>query len=632
VTATDEQRVAETADSGSEAAPESAAPIRRLTRNERRVRLVARLMVGVQVAVVSWAVFRGFFYFNDDFVFRGQGARYGWFDPAYVFQDWQGHFMPASFALSQPISKLGDFSYTWVALSLAGGQAFTAWMLMRTLLRNFGYRWRVLLALGLYLTSASLVQAATWWAAGMSIVPLLACLVIVSDRVLRSRGRRSASMLWWVLGVYAAALLFSERAVLLPLWVFLLLVAMTPGSLIASLVSVVRTHLAMLGGLLAITTAWAATYLNVHQAGPQPRPSLADLADQAGGVLTQQFLPALVGGGWSWFRITDQTYDFATASPLVIAFGAVLAVASLVLLFPSGPRARRALAAIVTYGFASMVLLSVGRPFFLYVAQASTLPRYFADLAPLTAIAAALAFARLVDDPAPGMLREWRPRVRARIVVPVLVVGQVIVLLWLSTVMGLVALTSSSFDRSWVQASLRSLHGAAGTSPVLNVLVPTSVMNPLLYPHNDYSWFFAGLSNAPAIGDVTDHQRVLDDTGALVDAHIEGPVAVSGTDPDCGWKVAADGTWIPMKSEIIPWAHVVQVAYISTGSSTLEVRFPEGDVRRVRLTPGLHDVYFWLNGGGGAIRLRTDSPQANVCVGAVRVGVVTPGAQPAAQS
>ena len=223
----------------------------------RRMRRVAYAMLAMQSAVIAWACFRGFYYFHDDFVFRGQGARQAWFAPAYLFQDWQGHFMPGGFLVAQPLSKLSDFGYGWTALSLALGQALVAWLLLRLLLRHFGSRWRVLVPFGLYLTSVPVVQATTWWAAALGLLPLMACLVLMADHTLRMRSSGRALHYLWVLGAYVAALMFSERAVLAPLVVGMLLLALTPGRLVVSVSSVVRRHGALLVGLVVVTGAWS---------------------------------------------------------------------------------------------------------------------------------------------------------------------------------------------------------------------------------------------------------------------------------------------------------------------------------------------------------------------------------------
>ena len=300
--------------------------------------------------------------------------------------------------------------------------------------------------------------------------------------------------------------------------------------------------------------------------------------------------------------------------------------AAVVVLLAMGPRARRSLGLIAVYTIASTVLMSVGRPDF--VAAGSTIPRYFADLAPVTAIALALATTTLVQDPAPDMLREWRPRPTARVLVPVAVLAQVVVLLWITSVVGLVGFMTSSKDRVWVEASLRSLRAAHGTSPILTQLVPASVMNPLLYPYNDYSWFFAGISGAPRFDTSTDRLRLLDDKGALVDAHVRGLTAPPGPIPECGYKVEPEGAWIPISKVVFPWAQTVQLAYISKYDTFVDVTFTQGETKTVRLAPGLHDVYFWLNGGGTAIHIKPSNPDEVLCIGAVRVGQPTAGAAP----
>lgn len=591
------------------------------------ITLVAWSMVAIQSVVVAWACFRGFYYFSDDYVFRGRGAALPWLSPEYLLDHWGGHFMPAAFLAAQPFAKLTNFGYGWVALSLALGQLLVAVLLLRTLFRHFGRRWRVLLPLAIYLTAVPVVQASTWWAAALNMVPLMACTVIVVDRTLRTHGGRNWSSYVWILSTTLVGLLFFEKAVLLHLLVLGVLWALTPVQGLQSFVSVVRVHWPVLVGLSTALVGWAVLY-TVTKGGPTfPWPGLDAIAAQSGNTMMHGVLPSFLGGPWEWFRAGLGGYDLARTSPLIQMVAACSVTTVVVLCWISGSRARRALSTLFVYAAANLVLLSVGRPY--WGAGEAALPRYTADLSVVAALMVALATTRIRDDPAPAMLVERNPRPSPRVVLALVLVAQLLVLVWVGSTARLVQLMGTSPDRPWVEAALASMRATPDRAPILDRNVPRTVMNPLLPPNTLYSWFFAGTGGIPPISDETDRLRVLDDRGALVEAHVKGPTALQGPVPGCGWRVDERGTSVPLQADVIPWVHTVQVAYVSNQPSPLEVSFAEGTPRTLSVVAGLHDAYANIAGGGRTMTLRATSPGALICVGAIRVGEPVPGPLPA---
>ncbi len=587
-----------------------------------RVVTTARVMLGIQATFVAWVCFQGFYYFHDDFVFRGLAAGSGWFDPAYLFHYWGGHLMPAAFAVAQPVAKFGGFNYALTATTLALGQLLVGWLLLRLLLRHFGARWRVLVPFALYLTSIPVLQVTEWWAAALNSVPLLACLVLVSDHTLRTRGRRSWREYFWIVGTFVTGLLFFEKAVLLPFAVVMLLWAVTPGGPVRAASVVIRRHWPLIAALVAVEIAWVLVYRATQPLAGIPLPSFGLLLTQVREGMLGGFLPSLFGGPWSWYRASTG-YDAAATPVVVQAAVAVLTLVVVVLLALRGARARRSLLLAAGYATLVLVLINVGRQS--WASASSSVPRYFADVVIVVVVSLALATARLVDDPAPTMLREWSPRRPLVTVVGAVAFAQVLVLVYVSAALGLVALTSDSPERVWVTHALSSMRAGAQTPPVLDEVVPGSVVWEFYYPLNTYGWVFAGVSGLPEFGATTDQLRVLDAQGYLVPGHVVGPVSAPTPGSECGYHPDAEGIDIPMVSPIIPWAHTMQIAYIASARTTLEVGMPNSPTYEVTLQPGLHDLFLQFEGGGSTVHLRQTRQGVRLCVGAVRIGQTAPG-------
>lgn len=583
------------------------------------VRRIAQAAVGVQILVVSWLCLKGWFY-ADDFMFRGQGARFPWFDPAYVFQPWGGHYMPLSFVVAQPFSKLGGFDYIWVALSLAAGQALIAVLMYRFLMRQFGARWRILLPLLLFLTSVPVLQISVWWATALNSTPYIACMIIAADHTLRlaRTGRR-----WeyaWILGSTAVALGFFEKAVLLPVLVALLLVAVTPARTpIAAAWHLIRAHWILLAGFVAVLAGWFLMYRANGTDDVVRGLNLARLSDQLSTGLVGTFVPSLFGGPWAWAE-AQSSYN---AVPTPLWAGLVLSVLVLVgVLFAAtlGPRARRALLMAAVYAALVLLLINLGRSQFLV--ETASLPRYYADLVVVVVLASALMLARLRDDPAPEMLTEWRPRRLRAASIAAIVVAQLQIASFIVAVTGFAPGLGDGPEARWTKSALASLKAMGTQSTFLDGAVPGYVVWALIYPYNTYSWFFAG-EDVPRFTSSVDQLLLLDDAGRVVPGRVEGPASLPGPVDRCGYLVQDRWTTVTMASDIVRYDHLMHLAYISSVGTELEIRMGEDPTTTVALKKGLNDIYTAMLGGGRTVSLRATSPGASVCVSSVEIGTAT---------
>jgi hypothetical protein len=601
----------------------------RASASSRKVRHVAVVALWVQGAYVLFGCVVGFF-FSDDLAIRGQGARYDWFDIDFLMQPWGGHLMPAAFAVMQPFAKLGGFAYGPIALSLAAGQSLVAVLLYRTLVRHFGLRWRILPPLFLYLVSLPVLQVSVWWASAVNALPLMACTVLAADRAMRWASDRRTTHLAFILGLQVAALAFFEKSALLVIFIAVLFWALSPVRDPWLAVRDVLVHARVLWiGLVVILVGWGAIYLNNRTSDLAVGPDVALFTDQVGTGFVSTFLPSLLGGPWAWSEGAVPVADSTVATPWPLALlASAVVVATALWIATWGPRSRRVLLAPVLYGLTMLLLINTGRQGFIIVTSA--LPRYYADLTVVTALTLAVATTRLVSDPRPDMVREWRPR---DVSLPVAVVAAValngLLVAYLAVSSALITGVSLRSDRAFVDRSIEALRDLGPTRDVLVSTVPEDVMLPLFNPYNEYTWFYAGVDGLPSFPSSTDELLVLDTDGDVVPGRVEGPESVAGPDP-CGFAVPLR-TRIPFEAEIVVFRHALQLDYLAGADTDVEISFEEGPPLRVRLERGPNQLFTYLDGGGDYLRVKVIEPGVVVCVGRAQVGVIGPVPDPPQQ-
>lgn len=597
------------------------------TRHERRVRTVMLAAVTVQSLVVAWASFRGYF-FTDDLVFMGRGARSPWLDPEYLFQPWGGHLMPAAFAVAQVSAKLSEYDYGFVAAGLALGQALVVWLLYRVLTGLFGFRWRLLLPLGMVLLSIPLLQATTWWAAALNMLPFLATLLLA---VWAFTARLTGGPPWLTataFGATLAGLAFFEKAVLVPPLLFLLAVTLSPvRNPLRAAWSVARDHARLWGGFVVTYAVWAWVYLHNDTSEAVSRFNLTDLAERIRSGVAGVFPTSLFGGPWDWQGPSHVApgYDVANTADWATLAAAVAVAAAAVWVASHGVRARRAMLTALLYLLAVGVLLNIGRQ--AVVISYGGLPRYYADAVVVFAVLTAFGTARLRHDPWPETLREPSS---TRLASPAGVIALVVVAdLWLVSAVwsasGLVRHLGSDESRVYLSNAVRGLKALGPGHDVLNLQVPADVLWPIARPYNDYAWFFAPVHDGPRHPRVSDELIVIDPLGTPVPAYVAGPDSRRGPDAGCGYRLGAGATRVPLVARIVPWSHTVRVQYMASATTTSSVRIGDGDPVPVVLEAGLHNLFLQADGGGPTVEIGGISPGVSVCVDRVVVGVPVPG-------
>ncbi len=88
----------------------------------RGVALAAALLIVLQLAVRAVLAFRGYFYW-DDLILIGKAGTHGLLSPSYLFDDHDGHVMPAAFLVAGVINRLTPLDWTGPAISLVAAAA-----------------------------------------------------------------------------------------------------------------------------------------------------------------------------------------------------------------------------------------------------------------------------------------------------------------------------------------------------------------------------------------------------------------------------------------------------------------------------------------------------------------------------
>ena len=264
-------------------------------------------LIAVQLVIRGVLAFRGYFYW-DDLILVGKAGTQGLLSPSYLFDDHDGHVMPAAFLVAGAITRLAPLVWTGPAISLVVLQLLASLSLLRALHVILGWRPVLLIPLTFALFTPLAVPGFAWWAAALNSLPMLAALAwVCADAILLVRTGNQRYAVTGVLA-YLGGLLFFEKAAVIPFVAFavvaLLCHVQGEGS---ALRTAWRRGARLWIASLALTAGWVALYLAVVN---QRRWS-TDLAmtwDLLSRSITHGIVPGLAGGPWHWAR-------WAPASP-----------------------------------------------------------------------------------------------------------------------------------------------------------------------------------------------------------------------------------------------------------------------------------------------------------------------------
>ncbi|WAJ44881.1 hypothetical protein OK015_27980 [Mycobacterium sp. Aquia_216] len=586
-----------------------------------RVALAATALVMVALVIRAVLAFGGYFYW-DDLILIGKAGTEGLLSPSYLFDDHDGHVMPAAFLVAGALIRLAPLDWTGPAISLLVLQLLASLALLRALHVILGWRRVLLIPLTFALFTPLGVPAFAWWAAALNSLPMLAALAwVCADAVLLVRTGNRRYALTGVL-VYLGGLLFFEKAAVIPFVAFA----------VAALLCHVRGEpsaplTAWRGGLrlwvasLILTVGWVALYLAVVN---QQRWSsdLAMTGELLARSITHGIVPGLAGGPWHWDRWAPAS-PWATPPLAAMVLGWLALIAVLALSLIRKQRIGPVWLTAAGYAVACQVPIYLMRSSKLTALELAQTLRYLPDLVVVLALLAAVGLCA-PNRPFGARLLDASPQ-RAMVTT------------------GLAALflasslySTATFLTSWrnnptrtylrnVQSSLAAAQ-ANSTAPLLDQEVDPLILQRVAYPENLASHMFALLRDRPEFDTATTLLRMLDSSGRLIPARVTWIRTIKpGPMPQCGYFAQPDTpARMVLDGPLLPADWTVEFNYLANSDGSMTVSLSEGPGVKVPVHPGLNRVYARLPGTGDTITVRANTTALALCIASGPVGFLAP--------
>ncbi len=584
------------------------------------VALAAALLIAIQLVVRGMLAFRGYFYW-DDFILVSRAGTHGLLSPSFLFDDHDGHVMPAAFLVAGAITRVAPLNWIGPAISLVVLQLLASLTLVRALFVILGWRPVLLVPLTFALFTPLGVPGFAWWAAALNSLPMLAALAwVCTDAILLVRTGNQRYARTGTL-VYLGGLLFFEKSAVIPFVAFA----------VTALLSYVRGERAPLSKVwrdgarlwtlsLSLTAAWVAVYLAVVN---QRRWS-TDLMmtwDLLRRSITHGIVPGLAGGPWQWGRWAPAS-PWATPPASVMVLGWLVLAAMLALSLVRKQRIVPVWLTAAGYVVACQVPIYLMRSSRFTALELAQTLRYLSDLVVVLALLAAVGFC------APDRPSARRPDASPR---RTAVTTAAAVAFVASSCYSTATFLTSWRDypaQAYLQNARRDLATAHATSsaPLLDQEVDPLVLGRVAWPENLAGHLFALIHDRPEFGSTTTQLRMLNAQGRLVDAQVTWVRAMRpGPVPQCGYLVQPDHPIeIGLDGPLLPTDWAAEVNYLANSDGSMTLALSDGTNTRVPVHPGLNRVFVRLPGAGNTIRVRANTAALSVCLAAGPVGYVLP--------
>ncbi|MGW0246653.1 hypothetical protein ACWDYH_08445 [Nocardia goodfellowii] len=582
-------------------------------RNARPVVIAAVLLILGQLALRGWVAGSGYFYW-DDLILTGRAASYPLWSSDLLLYDHDGHFMPMAFATAWLLTEIAPLEWAGAVASMLVMQLAASVAVLRMLVVLVGVRRIILLPLAFYLFCPLTLPAFAWWSAALNALPLQFALAwVIGDAVLLVRGAGRRHVVSALL-VFVAALLFFEKAVIIPavaIAVAVLANYVAEGR--AGWREIWRRGAALWVGCAVVLAFWSIGYLAVVDMSFVPH-SVGELRELLPHVTSFGLVPALFGGPWMWERWIPATPwadppGWAVASAWV-ALGVVAALSI---------RGRRRVwvvwSTVAVYVLVAQLPVALARSGPNTAGEIMQSLRYFADISVILAAAA-------------GLVLSARPRED----MPVYRTGSRTAAAVLSIFLASSLYTTSTFVRSWradpthtyltnVEAALAEHDGV----PLLEQELPWNVLNPLVYPQNLASRALAAVAPAGTFAQSTTRLRMITDSGTIVDAAVWWNRRIlPGPEPDCGHRVhGADPMPLPLDGPMLEHEWTAQLNYLANRDGWITLAFEHGSPVSAPVRQGLNTLFVRLTGSGQELRIASRTTDLALCVGVGPVGVAS---------
>lgn len=601
-------------------------------------------------ADVIWRVqFLSHFYFRqDDFENLDFAARSTLSWHYLSFTGWS-HFSIGARLLAWLLTR--EQLYDWplaravslIFLACAGLAA------LRVLHMLFGKRPAILIPLAVYLLCPLTLPSLAWWTGAIESLPLQLAIFMALDAHVRyvraGRVRQLAAAAGWV----AFGLLFSEKAMVLPLLLFAVTAAFMFGrtSLLAGAGQALRTYWrawAVYVGLLAIYAIALAQSLQTSATQPQAPVSVGAVVTFSWNLVKDTLLPGAIGGPWQWYPVGVVSLAAAPAALtwLAMIVAAVVVGASIV----RRRSAWRAWAILAGWVAIADMLPVIIAPLSWYPILRALDAHYVSDAVPVLALAVGFAFLPLAAQELTGRTVPGRqvpaPQALARQVAAeglfLRLAAGLLAAVFFGSIWSAVAYTSSS-GSSKVASYMGNARLAMSLVPwgtaVLDYPVPANVLFALqgrslesnvigdLAPGKVH-WVTAPSGNGDGL-------RMFGPDGRLYLADVVGASSPAGNPcwPD------HDGQIVVRFWKFSPgYTRFLRIDYLWGGASPGSVYVQYGStIQLLEVRPGTHIAYLPVSGSANFITIAGMSG-GKLCIGDAEAGDPAPnlfaGAIPAA--
>ena len=547
--------------------------------------------------------------------------------PGYLFGLFNNHLMPAGHLVTWLTHHLAGFSYgpyLCVLITLQAVVSIAFYRLLRLLLAP---GWAMLVPLTLFVFSPLTLEASSWWAVGINMLPMqLAMILAIGAQVKYMRTRRARHLVTLGLSVLLG-LAFFEKAILTVAAVFLLVTCLyTSGGPVRAVITAVRRWWPSWAVLTGISLAFIGVYLSRATSSVRRPASVDEVVTFVTQMFGNTLFPGLAGGPWVWMGAGDGAPITAPA-PVArwVALALVLGFVAYTVWLRRGI-AVRAWVFMLLYAAIVAGLLGATRLGSVYSGVAGSVPRYIADVVVVAAIAAGVALCGLRrDEPVAADNAVTVPAPARRPATPVLIGG-------LAALLVSSGFTGVRFGDEWsikqgrdylANARADLAEAPAGTV-FMDQPVPEGVVGRLSGPYNQQSKFFAPLDKDPAFVTQARNLSVFDDSGHVRPAWVEGAGSVPGPQAGCGYQVAKTAVRVPLASSVVDYWHVVRIAYISNRDTKATLRIGAGEAANFDVYRGLNAAFLVARGGGAAVELSVLDAGAVVCTDEIVIGSLVP--------
>lgn len=562
------------------------------------------------VILHAWAMAGGFFHMDDFFYLADAQAPF----VDYVFQIYNGHLMPAEFALVWVSQAIAPMSWSLAVLISTALWAIFGFGVMAVMRQAFGDHPATFVSLALVMFTPLLTTVSVWYASALQVLPWGATFVWLLYFAIRDA--KQPSHRWWIAGtvVYVVGLAFWEKALLaLPvvLWVVW---RMWPGRAPIGLGGMGRRWI-LPSVTIAISAVYSVIYLALQPEAPlRSDPSSGQIWEATRIGIGEVLLPGLFGAPWGGFA---EGLVPASGRPWwVIALAWQVVAIALIASVVRWRAAWNIWIIILAYSGISIALFSLGRisAFGLLLVYD---PRYIEDLVIVTSVLLPFAFLRPRGSTLPQPRNfDLIPMGVQRFLWPV--VGFVMV--------NLLALSSITVGWTWQDSAAKSFVGNARAAMtedpgrvVIDRVVPPDVMASLFLDKANASYVLAGAELDVVWNGAGPTLWAIADNGALYQPGIAvAATSFPGPNGDCGWAVFEEPTTIALDRVLFEWTWVARMEYLAADEGEIEITLGE-EVQLARVEEGLNELQFVIVGGGDQLTI-TPPDDSGVCVAKVEIG------------